>query len=76
MRIGNVVRRDADNTHLDEEFIEIYPNGDETDIAIMRKIPKGDKTATHLEVPTGPTPILVRLRYYQAHIGSFKESTA
>jgi len=69
MKTGNIIQPDKHNPHLDEPYIELYPQGNVRDLAITTAIPKLHKSYSRRDVLTGPTPLLVRLSYWKEKFG-------
>ena len=67
MKTGNIVFEDSTNDHLDDTYIEVYPNGDVCDLSVTTRIPKEHKSYSKRVVQSGPSPLLVRKSYWDAN---------
>jgi hypothetical protein len=64
MKTGDIVTRDIINRHLDDDYIEVFPNGNLRDLSITTRIPAQHKTFSRYSPKEGQSPLLVRKSYW------------
>jgi hypothetical protein len=65
MLTGQIITKDKVNDHLSDTYIEVFPQGKIADVDFMASIPKEHRTYSKHCRSNSPTPILVRLSYWE-----------
>ena len=70
MRIGKVVNRDKENLHLQDTYVQVFPDGTVRDLLVTTAIPPEHKTyCRHVVTQQTQSPLLVRQSYLSKVIG-------
>lgn len=71
MKVGNILNfRDAINTHLATDYMEVFPNGSPEEFAFIAKIPQGERSYPKGWYGSKQTPLLVRLAWWASYAGT------